>query len=209
MPKKILTETNSLIEKKASYYDLLRLKPSATSEDIKKAYRKLSKQLHPDRNYNDKELATEVFKHIVKAYETLTDVNVRSAYDAKINGLEKEYNYFKNINNFKEKYVRKRGFFKNLFKKRKSHEIVAEEIDKIMKNFLKEPTRTNLEKIKTAVKQGKQALKASKQESMFRLGTSSLEKLLVNLEKKILELSPTTENQTYKEEVKSTTYNKR
>ena len=206
MPKKILTETNNLLERGASYYDLLRVKPSATEEEIIKAYHKLSKQVHPDRNYDDTELATKVFKSVVKAYETLTDNNARPAYSAKINGLGNTFIFLKKMNNFKKLYIKKRGFLKNLFKKRKSHEIVAEETEKAINFFLKDPTPANLEKIKTIVKQGKQALEASKQNSRFKLGASSLENLLVDIEQKIIELSPIAKQQDQKEEIKSIRY---
>jgi curved DNA-binding protein CbpA len=47
-------------------------KPNASSEDIKKAYRKLSLKYHPDKNEND-EFFTERFREIKEAYETLMD----------------------------------------------------------------------------------------------------------------------------------------
>jgi molecular chaperone DnaJ len=53
------------------YYDILGLKTNATQEEIKKAYRKLSKQYHPDLNPNNKE-AENKFKKIAEAYEILT-----------------------------------------------------------------------------------------------------------------------------------------
>lgn len=53
------------------YYDILGLNEGAKEEDIKKAYRKMSKKYHPDLNPNNKE-AEENFKKVVQAYEILT-----------------------------------------------------------------------------------------------------------------------------------------
>lgn len=53
----------------------------ASSDEIKKAYRRLAKQYHPDRNPNNKE-AEEHFKEIAEAYEVLSDDEKRKQYDA-------------------------------------------------------------------------------------------------------------------------------
>lgn len=56
---------------KRDYYEVLGLQKSASKDEIKKAYRKLSKQYHPDLN---KEAgAEEKFKEIAEAYEVLSD----------------------------------------------------------------------------------------------------------------------------------------
>lgn len=53
------------------YYDILGLNEGSSDEEIKKAYRKMSKKFHPDLNPNNKE-AEEKFKKVVEAYEILT-----------------------------------------------------------------------------------------------------------------------------------------
>ena len=63
-----------------NYYDILMLQRNATSEEIKKAYRKLARQYHPDLNQGDK-FAEQKFKDISEAYEILSDRNKRSQYD--------------------------------------------------------------------------------------------------------------------------------
>ena len=62
------------------YYDILAVERTADGETIKKAYRKLALQYHPDRNGGDKE-AEEKFKEATEAYEVLRDAEKRTAYD--------------------------------------------------------------------------------------------------------------------------------
>src|SRR5918997_1250632 len=62
------------------YYKILGVDKKASAEDIKKAYRKLARQYHPDRNPGDK-AAEERFKQIQAAYDTLGDEEKRKAYD--------------------------------------------------------------------------------------------------------------------------------
>ncbi|MBE9170115.1 J domain-containing protein [Pleurocapsales cyanobacterium LEGE 06147] len=63
-----------------NYYEILGVNPNASSEEIKKAYRTLARQYHPDRNPGNK-IAEEKFKDINEAYEILSDVTKRSQYD--------------------------------------------------------------------------------------------------------------------------------
>jgi len=63
------------------YYKILGIEKSASKEDIKKAYRRLAMQYHPDRNKEDPD-AAEKFKQISKAYSILIDDKKRRDYDA-------------------------------------------------------------------------------------------------------------------------------
>ncbi|MDX1917217.1 MAG: DnaJ domain-containing protein, partial [Rickettsiaceae bacterium] len=65
---------------KQDYYALLGLSKGASSDDIKKAYRKLAMKYHPDQNQDDKN-AEAKFKEISEAYEVLKDDQKRAAYD--------------------------------------------------------------------------------------------------------------------------------
>lgn len=62
-----------------NYYEILGVSKNATDADIKRAYRKLALQWHPDRNKTAE--ATEKFKEINKAYEVLSDPKKKEVYD--------------------------------------------------------------------------------------------------------------------------------
>src|SRR5262245_21290011 len=65
---------------KQDYYELLGVNRGASAEEIKRAYRKLAMQYHPDRNPGDK-TAEHKFKEISEAYDVLKDDQKRAAYD--------------------------------------------------------------------------------------------------------------------------------
>src|ERR1700732_4691450 len=62
------------------YYKVLGVGKNASDEEIKKAYRRLARQHHPDRNPDSKQ-AEERFKQISQAYDILSDAEKRKAYD--------------------------------------------------------------------------------------------------------------------------------
>ncbi|MDP5169190.1 MAG: molecular chaperone DnaJ [Bacteroidia bacterium] len=65
---------------KRDYYEVLGVSKSVGKDDLKKAYRKLALQFHPDRNPGD-ESAEQKFKEAAEAYEVLSDDNKRARYD--------------------------------------------------------------------------------------------------------------------------------
>lgn len=113
------------------YYKILGVQPNATSENIRTAYRKLSKKFHPDVNSGDK-FFEEKFKEIQEAYEILSDTLKRKQYDyirANLNKSKNSYNQEHEDNlRKKEKELRKQ---KEEFKKwedslKKKEEILKE-----------------------------------------------------------------------------------
>ena len=65
---------------KKDYYEVLGVSKSATPDELKKAYRKLALQYHPDRNPNDK-AAEEKFKEAAEAYDVLSTPDKKARYD--------------------------------------------------------------------------------------------------------------------------------
>ena len=73
-----------------NYYEILNIEASASEEDIKKAYRLLAKQYHPDKNKSPD--AEEKFKEINEAYEVLKDEQLRQKYDSYFHASQNVHN---------------------------------------------------------------------------------------------------------------------
>lgn len=69
-----------MADQKRDFYEVLGVSKTASDEEIKKAYRKLAKQYHPDLNPGDKTAETR-FKEVNEAYEVLSDADKRAKYD--------------------------------------------------------------------------------------------------------------------------------
>jgi len=74
-----MSKKNTAAAKKQDYYEVLGVSKTASADEIRKAYKKLAMQYHPDRNPSDE--AQEKFKDITHAYEVLSDNEKRGIYD--------------------------------------------------------------------------------------------------------------------------------
>lgn len=76
----ILFLSSDLALANRDFYKILNVQKSANKNEIKKAYRKLAKELHPDKNKDDPN-ASEKFSDLSSAYEVLSDDDKRKLYD--------------------------------------------------------------------------------------------------------------------------------
>lgn len=93
-----------MAEQKRDYYEVLGVSKTATDDELKKAFRKLAKQYHPDANPNNKEEAEAKFKEVNEAYEVLSDKQKRAMYDqfghSGANGYSSDFSGFSGFDGF-------------------------------------------------------------------------------------------------------------
>lgn len=100
-----------------NYYILLGVKSTASSEEIKLAYRSLAKKYHPDKNPNNK-TAEEFFKEIQQAYTILSDPEKRRMYDLKsstTNGSSTQQRSYTQYNGNAYQYAQQQAQNKNQY----------------------------------------------------------------------------------------------
>lgn len=116
-----------------NYYNILAVARDASQEEIKKNYRRLSKQYHPDLHPGNKETESK-FKEITEAYSVLSNPEERANYDGKLREPGKNENFQKretteqpqyspgefNINNVNIQFEKFFGFDPQTGEKRKS-----------------------------------------------------------------------------------------
>ena len=83
------TDYKSSKVKSTEYYDLLGVQPDATSSQIRSAYRKMARVVHPDKNPDDPD-AERKFRELSAAYQTLSDPSKRKQYDSSGVGVDPE-----------------------------------------------------------------------------------------------------------------------
>merc|ERR1719491_2618593 len=66
--------------KETEYYDMMEIKPGASASEIKKAYYKVARKCHPDKNPGD-QAATAQFQKLSEVYQVLSDPEARKKYD--------------------------------------------------------------------------------------------------------------------------------
>ncbi|MFM9904168.1 MAG: J domain-containing protein [Pyrinomonadaceae bacterium] len=74
-----------------NYYDILKVSPQAPAAEIKSAYRRLARELHPDKNNGSEETALK-FAAIAEAYEVLGNSKQRSKYDRRVSEIQNNGN---------------------------------------------------------------------------------------------------------------------
>lgn len=74
-------EMKNVNDQPKTYYEILQIPNDASLTDIKKAYRKLALQYHPDRNPGREKEVVIIFREVAEAYEVLSDENNRKEYD--------------------------------------------------------------------------------------------------------------------------------
>jgi molecular chaperone DnaJ len=98
---------------KRDYYEVLGVQRNAGKDDVKKAYRKLAVQYHPDKNPGNKE-AEEKFKEASEAYEVLSDDQKKAAYDqfgfAGVEGMGGQRDYSQTFRGFEDIFGDFSGF---------------------------------------------------------------------------------------------------
>ncbi len=105
-----------------NYYKILGITKNSEGEEIKKAYRKLAKKWHPDKNPNDNK-AEEKFKEISEAYDVLSDIVKRKKFDDFISFSDTRRNYaYRRASDYTYKAYESEfsDFFKQFFKKKKT-----------------------------------------------------------------------------------------
>jgi molecular chaperone DnaJ len=103
---------------KRDYYEVLGIQKGASKDDIKKAYRKLAIQYHPDKNPGSKE-AEEKFKEATEAYEVLSDDQKKAAYDqfgfAGVEGMGQSGDFSSAFHGFEDIFGDFSGIFDTFF----------------------------------------------------------------------------------------------
>lgn len=137
---------------KKNFYQILNISSLASQEEIKKAYKKLVVQYHPDKNIG-KENTEEIFKKILEAYETLSDIEKRKRYDQTIQEdistlkntnkntetnktTNKNTNFTNSQNNFNQKNAQNSNFdpTQNI-KKTTFSEVINDVFNSFVKNY--------------------------------------------------------------------------
>ena len=102
---------------KKDYYKILEINKNASTEEIRKAYKKLAGKFHPDKNPENKEESEKKFKDITEAYSVLSNPSKKSDYDS-FGRTNFQYFDYNNFDPF--------SFFNELFKDNKDFEYFNE-----------------------------------------------------------------------------------
>ena len=87
------------MKSETSYYKILGVKENASNHELRKAFCKLSIELHPDTTSLEIEVAKSKFQEVLEAYENLNNSNLRKIYDEKIKEKSRNKNNTNVLNN--------------------------------------------------------------------------------------------------------------
>ena len=85
----------------SSYYKILGVNENASNHELRKAFCKLSIELHPDTTSLEKDVAKSKFQKVLEAYENLNNSYLRKIYDDKLKEKSRSKNHTKILNNLK------------------------------------------------------------------------------------------------------------
>ncbi len=92
------------------YYQILEVERDATAREIKRAYRKLAKRYHPDKNPERTTFAEKMFREVCNAYDTLQDRKRKSDYDRTLRTIERQQQseeiYFDRLKRINQTYAK-------------------------------------------------------------------------------------------------------
>ena len=92
------------------YYQILEIERDATAREIKRAYRKLAKRYHPDKNPERTAFAEKMFREVCNAYDTLQDKKRKSDYDRTLRTIERQQKseeiYFDRLKRINQTYAK-------------------------------------------------------------------------------------------------------
>jgi curved DNA-binding protein CbpA len=151
------------------YYYILGIKNNASEQEIKAAYRKLSKKFHPDVNEGEK-FFEERFKDIQEAYETVSNPAKRKEYDWNLNQF---YSSSSNKDDLKNAEERIRCEYEAEFKKRE------EENRRKQEQEFKKRVEENKRKQEEEYLKRKEESKRKQEEKMNKIGNNVLYILMV------------------------------
>ena len=87
------------MKEETSYYKILGVSENASNHELRKAFCKLSIELHPDTTSLEIDVAKSKFQEVLEAYENLNNSNLRKIYDHKLKEKSRSKNNFNVINN--------------------------------------------------------------------------------------------------------------
>ena len=128
-----------------TYYEILNVDQDASLQTIKKAYRKLAMEHHPDRNRGNEKQAEIIFRDISEAYEVLSDETSRKRYDQNLKYGGNNFSQSTYSNNFRRSSQYRDPFaqFNDLFQNDEFFKSAAKGLDDLFTKVFEEANNNN------------------------------------------------------------------